>query len=31
MMGANKARAEFYGKSNANYKLGCTDFTFIKG
>ena len=33
MMGAYKARAEFYGKSNANYKLGCIDFTFtfIKG
>ena len=33
MMGAYKARAEFYGKSNANYKLGCIEFTFtfIKG
>ena len=33
MMGAYKARAEFFGKSNANYKLGCIDFTFtfVKG
>ena len=33
MTGAYKATAEFYGKSNSDYKLGCIDFTFtfVKG
>ena len=33
MTGAYTAKAEFYGKSNSDYKLGCIDFTFtfVKG
>ena len=33
MVGSYKAKAEFYGKSASDKKLGCMDFdfTFVKG
>lgn len=33
MVGSYKAKAEFYGKSTSDKKLGCMDFdfTFVKG